>query len=204
VYDGLNPGRVIFSGNSLSNKKLYLLYDTDSGHYNVITNLKAAMAKKYICNACDTLYDKKHKCDKACSLCTATPPCTKDQSKYCGTCNRWFLSEKCFQNHLTLKVKSKLVCKWRQVCRNCSFTVTTDSKHECFKRFCNYCIKKQPSGHFCYVSPMKPCKLTDRFRMSSLIRSAHRNLKSMMGPLSIFRTSYVLSRFVQSVKRWMI
>jgi len=48
VYDYLNPDRVIFSGNSLSNKKLYLLYDTDSGHYNVITNLKAAMANKYI------------------------------------------------------------------------------------------------------------------------------------------------------------
>jgi len=32
VYDGLNPDKVIFSGNSLSNKKLYLLFDADSGH----------------------------------------------------------------------------------------------------------------------------------------------------------------------------
>jgi hypothetical protein len=61
VYDGLSPDRLIFSGNSLSDKKLYLLYDADSDHYNVITNIKAAMAKKYICNACDELYDKKHK-----------------------------------------------------------------------------------------------------------------------------------------------
>ena len=52
-YDGLNPGGVMFSGNSVSTKKLYLLYEDK--HYNVITNLKAAMAKKYICNACDTL-----------------------------------------------------------------------------------------------------------------------------------------------------
>jgi len=36
---------------SLSAKKLYLLYDRDSGHYNVITNVKGAMAKKYICNS---------------------------------------------------------------------------------------------------------------------------------------------------------
>ena len=43
VFDGLRPDRVIFSGNSLSTKKLYLLYDADSGHYNVITNLKGAM-----------------------------------------------------------------------------------------------------------------------------------------------------------------
>ena len=40
-YDGLNPGRVMFSGNSVSTKKLYLLYDEDK-HYNVIINLKGA------------------------------------------------------------------------------------------------------------------------------------------------------------------
>ena len=38
VFDGLNPNRVMFSGNSLSTKKLHLLYE----HYNVITNLKGA------------------------------------------------------------------------------------------------------------------------------------------------------------------
>jgi len=61
------------------------------------------MAKKNICNGFDALYDKTHKHDKICSLCTARAPCTKEQSKYCGTCNRYFLSEKCFQNHLILK-----------------------------------------------------------------------------------------------------
>jgi hypothetical protein len=49
VYDGLRPDRVIFSGNSPSAKKLYLLYDYETGHDNVITNVKAAMAKKYMC-----------------------------------------------------------------------------------------------------------------------------------------------------------
>ena len=55
MFYGLYPDRVMFSGNSLSAKKLYLLYDQDTGHYNVITNLKGAMAKKYICNGCDAL-----------------------------------------------------------------------------------------------------------------------------------------------------
>jgi hypothetical protein len=77
VFDGLHPNRVMFSGNFLSDKKLYLLCNRDSGHYNVITNLKGAMAKTYICNGCDTLYDKTHKCDKVCALCSATPPCTR-------------------------------------------------------------------------------------------------------------------------------
>jgi len=68
-----------------------------------------------------------------------------------------------FQDHLTLKLKGKLVCQWRQVSQNCSYTVTANSKLECFKRFFNYCNKKQPSCHFWYVTPLKPSKLTDRF-----------------------------------------
>jgi len=39
VFDGLNPDRVMFSGNSFSDKKLYLLYNADNRHYNVITNI---------------------------------------------------------------------------------------------------------------------------------------------------------------------
>ena len=158
----MNTDRVMFSGNSVSSMKLYLLYDAKDKHYNVITNLKGAMAKKYIGNGCDTLYDHTLKCDKVCPLCTCTPSCTKYQERYFATCNRWFLSEKCFQNHETLKVKGRLVCQWRQVCRNCSFTVTSDSKHECFQKFCNYCYKNQPSGHFCHVAPLNTSKLSDR------------------------------------------
>jgi hypothetical protein len=43
------------------------------------------------------------------------------------------------------------------------FLLTSDSKHECFKRLCNICNKKQPSGHFCYMAPLKPRKLSSRF-----------------------------------------
>ena len=39
VFDGFNPDRVMFSGSSLSAKKLYLPYDGDHEHYDVITNL---------------------------------------------------------------------------------------------------------------------------------------------------------------------
>ena len=76
VFDGINPDRVMFSGNSLSAIKLYLLYDMDSGNYNVIAKLKVAMARKYTCNVCDNLHNNTHNCD----LCIATPLCTKDQT----------------------------------------------------------------------------------------------------------------------------
>ena len=63
MFDSLNPDKVMFSGNSLSAKKLYLLHDRDLGHHSVTTNLKGDMAKMYLCNGCDTLYNKTHKCD---------------------------------------------------------------------------------------------------------------------------------------------
>jgi len=44
VYDGLSAVRVILSGNSHSNKKLYLLYDSE--HFNFIMNIKAVMARQ--------------------------------------------------------------------------------------------------------------------------------------------------------------
>ena len=115
MFSGLSRDKIIFTGNSVSSKKLYLLYNADTKHNSVITNIKAAMAKKYICNACDALYDFMHKCDKTCSLCTNAPPCSKDKTKSCPTCNRWFLSEKCFKYDLVLRVKVKLVCQWRHV-----------------------------------------------------------------------------------------
>jgi hypothetical protein len=41
VYDVLSPDGLMFTGNSLSAKKLYLLYDDENGedHYNVIANI---------------------------------------------------------------------------------------------------------------------------------------------------------------------
>jgi len=38
----------------------------------------------------------------------------------------------------------------------------------------------------------------------SLIRSAHKTLKSVMGLLSMYQTLYVLSRCVLNVKLWMM
>ena len=130
VYDGLNPYRVMFSGNSLSAEKLYLLYDEKDKTLQC-DQPQGCNCKRGIYVTRVTHYTALHiKVTKVCSLCTGTPLCTKDQTKYCAPCNRWFLSEKCFQSHVTIKVKGKLVCQWRQVCRNCSFIITSDSKQK--------------------------------------------------------------------------
>jgi hypothetical protein len=59
-------------------------------------------------------------------------------------------------------VKGKLACQWRQVCRNCSF-LTANRKYECFMKFCTYCNNLQLSSSLCYVAPLKPSNLIDRF-----------------------------------------
>jgi hypothetical protein len=102
-----------------------------------------------------------------------------------------------FDNHL----KGKTIVQRREVCLSCTFTVTNYSKHECFKWYFYYSNKKQISCNFCYVAPMKPSKLTG-LCMFSLARNVHRTLESMICPLSIFRTSFVVSKCVQSAK-WM-
>ena len=91
VFDCLNP-IALYLVEIPFRLRNYLLYDRDLEHYSVIIYLNGAMAQRYICNGCDTLYDYMHKTDNVCSLCTATPPCTKDEAKYCVTCNRRFLS----------------------------------------------------------------------------------------------------------------
>jgi len=84
----------MFTGNSLSEKKLYFLYNADTRHYNATTNIKAAMVERYMFNACDTLYDNTHKCEKACCMLQLDHPVLKIRPVL-YTCNRWFLSEKC-------------------------------------------------------------------------------------------------------------
>ena len=145
------------------------------GTLNVITNLNDSVAKRYKYNACDTLYDNKQKCDKAWSLCTNTNTTQRSVKVM------WYTQK--------VVLLCKRIFQWSHVRGNCTLTVTCVSKHESFKRFCNYCNKIQTSGHVCYVAPLLASWQTGSC-MFSLLRSAHRTLKSTMGPLSIFRNSF--------------
>jgi hypothetical protein len=46
VYDGFSYDILVFTGNSVSNKKLYLLHDANTGHCYVITNINLTMDKR--------------------------------------------------------------------------------------------------------------------------------------------------------------
>jgi hypothetical protein len=200
AFVALRHDRVIFSGNSLSAKQLYLLYDRESRHYNVITNLKADMAKRYIYNGCNTLYDYTNKCDKSCSLYSATPvrrirPCIVVHAKPLSQSEMLSAS-------LTHKMKGKLVRQWKKICQERNYLVTGDCKLECGKRYCNYYNKRQPLSHSCYVAPLTPSKLSDKYMYIFFDTKCTQDLDKSDGVFSIFRTSHLLSKCVRSVLPW--
>jgi len=92
----------MFEGRVESAKRLNLLDDDVERHYHVITNLTGAMARRYVCKACNKSCrrDVSHLCDQTWSDCMMSPPCAfEDISIPCEECNRHFRSQKCFDKH---------------------------------------------------------------------------------------------------------
>ena len=60
-----------------SSKRINLLYDDDTRHNHVITNLTEAMAKRYVYRDCNKgcSHGVRHMCDQTCSDCMTSPPC---------------------------------------------------------------------------------------------------------------------------------
>ena len=67
----------MFERQADSSKRLNLLYDDVEINYHVITNLAVAMAKNYVCSACQKSCrsDVTHVCVQTFSDCMVSPPC---------------------------------------------------------------------------------------------------------------------------------
>jgi hypothetical protein len=102
VFSGLNCGTIYFDGQVQTEKRINLLYDEVEHHYHVITNVTGAMAKRYVCRACNKgcKLDASHVCDQTCSDCMSSPPCAFEGVRIpCDACNRHFRSLSCFDKH---------------------------------------------------------------------------------------------------------
>ena len=72
----------------------------------------------------------------------------------CDKCNRFFLSDKCYENHI-----NKNICNQYKYCKRCK-KLYTNKNHECNKKKCNICRKMVPmSYHECYMMPNKKDEL---------------------------------------------
>jgi len=134
VYSGLRCDNIMFDGQVATPQRINLLYDDQ--HYLVITNLTAAMAKRYVSPACKKGCERgaQNKCDASCDACSAISPCIQDSDSIpCGECNRNFRNATCFENHKQLKISGKTVCEVKKRFRECGVMKGRD--HECNKRF---------------------------------------------------------------------
>ncbi len=83
-------------------------------------------------------------------------------TKTCTTCNIFFLSQECFEEH------KKKVCRWGWKCPKCNifqgrngFFKTQEEikrKHICGQRFCNFCGELKEIPHFCTLKKHKAQK----------------------------------------------
>ena len=101
VYAVLNCDNIAFDGLVDSSQGINLLYDDITRHCHVITNLTAAIAKRYVCKTfkkvCESVVT--HTCDQACSDCMASSPRVFARVRIpCHYCNRYFRNQTCFDN----------------------------------------------------------------------------------------------------------
>ena len=62
-------------------QRINLCYDDQ--HYHVITKLTAAVAKEYVCPACNKgcRIGVQHRYEASCGACSAIPPCIQDNAR---------------------------------------------------------------------------------------------------------------------------
>ena len=157
VYEGLNCDDIIFDGQVESEKKINLLYDDTSRRYHVITNVTAAMAKRYVCKGCGKgcRCHVTHKCEESCSDYMSVPPCAFSGFRIpCDSCNRTLRSQTCFDRHKTNKLRRNTLCEEKTNCANYNSLLTCKKKHECFKPYCTNCKQNRQIGHLCYMKPL--------------------------------------------------
>ena len=124
---GLNCDEIMFEGRFETSERLNLLYYGVTRHYNVIWNLTAAMAKRFVCKACDNVgpRDLTHTCDQSCSSCMASPPCVSTGVRIpCADCDRHFRSQICFASHKRRIGSKKSVCERKRQFGTCGELVS--------------------------------------------------------------------------------
>lgn len=157
VYEGLNCDSIMFEGQVAFSTRLNLLYDDVTRYYHVIINLTSALAKRYVCKACNTRCkrDVAHICDQTRSDSLASPPRLFAGIRIpCDECNRHYRSQTCFDNHEKHLGANKKLCERQRCCGTCG-GLTTRENHECNRRYCQNCNQNREIGHLCYMRPLR-------------------------------------------------
>ena len=169
VIDADSFNNVVYPDTSSSDYELkdfnIYLY-SHNNHYDLIACDKIAgfFGTNYFCQNCKKTYsDKnKHKCKFKCNIC-ACSDCDsnikiKDNNWLpCGCCNRYFPSEKCFENHKKPDKNGLSMCNKIFKCQTCKkifdkkvFCMET---HKCGDTYCKNCKCVVGANHRCFMMP---------------------------------------------------
>tara|TARA_R110000824_G_scaffold2946_2_gene13443 strand:- start:82 stop:3975 length:3894 start_codon:yes stop_codon:yes gene_type:complete len=140
---------------------IYLLKLGEHTHLIDQNRIAGFFAKSYYCNMCKkSLNNKEHKCNFKCKLCKKRD-CdflgqkkVKDWFSECDDCNKWFPTQKCFENHI-----DRCDLSWK--CGECNKTYDTKrfdkDTHICGDYYCANCKSVVNADHKCYMMP-KPLR----------------------------------------------
>ena len=191
----------MFDSGSVNKQCLYLLFDRETKHYNVITNITGCMAVRYICKGCNKRCQRGefHSCKSICSDCLKSPPCElTNVRKPCEVCNRCFRSDTCFKNHKQTVISGKTVCE-RKRCTTCKAIIMPN--HKCFHFYCSVCQKQRECGHKNYISVYRPkFHRVKRCSMCFMTLRQRRTLHTLTMRFCMYQTWFVCNNFATNAK----
>lgn len=157
VYSSRDGRSVYYKSPYKNRKNINLLLDNN--HFSLIKSLTAAFASSYFCSYCAEPYSTRlahRNCPFKCERCLESPPCETLDNVNCSECNRIFLNQQCFNNHLENKV-----CLNIRHCTDCTKTFSYSEKrpHVCGSAYCFLCKEYRSVRHECYI-PFTPPKST--------------------------------------------
>ena len=155
----LKDGEQIYKGDE-ANKEIYLLWDEEQQHFDLIKEMNAYVGYRLYCKHCNKGFQQSnyHNCKSICQICRGSVPCKEDGPQFpCKNCGNIFINKNCYETH----IKNKL-CKHQKFCQNCEVTYRFDKhhKHSCDEFHCNKCNEYysiQP--HYCYLKKLDKDKL---------------------------------------------
>ena len=153
------PRTIFFKGN-YAEKQLFV--QINNNHSNSLLSIKSFLRCNYYCKICCKGYMNRtgHRCEETCKYCFTINKCKETVKIECHICNRFFMSEKCYQNHLKNRI-----CLNYQYCKKCK-KLNNGKNHECNKKKCKNCKMVVPTSfHECYITPLNKEEifLSDQF-----------------------------------------
>ena len=158
VFSLQSKEELLFKGPEKS-RKIYLILDEETKHYNVISGPKAFFGYQSYCETCNKPYKNRyeHSCEVKCFRCSGNHNPTDHLDMIsCDDCFLDFYGQECFDIHKSMTGnQKKSICLLYRKCPLCGIPGRT-SAHKCGIR-CKKCHVHHAKDveHQCFMKPKK-------------------------------------------------